>query len=468
MSGGPFVTDDEKGLNGLSPKVDETTRLATRSKSEQHINMDKSMENGNLADNAAGKLTRTLSLGNHTITMEEVAPQQSAIVGKEDERSWMATLNIFSSKRTEQVDRKLPRSIRRYYKQQNELIKAYEQASDPDGIEIINVGDQRRKQAALLAKVSFACNFVLLVGKIAAAVMSGSLSVITSVIDSAVDLVSGALMWCSGRAVKKRDPYNYPQGRTKLEPIAIVVLSVVMALASFQMILQAVEKIIGFAVYDTQDKPPEVNMTEIICTSRENVSDYVIDEGPSRPDFGIDSIVICLITIVVKLVLFLVCRRVPSPSTQALAQDHRNDVLSNSVAVACGLIGAKLWKYADSIGAILISIYIIASWFITGWRQIKMLTGHTARPEFLKKITWIAVSHSHKITHIETVRAFHFGNNFLVEVDIVLPKTMALLEAHDIGETLQAKLEKLEDVERAFVHLDYDIEHDPGTEHKAV
>ena len=28
--------------------------------------------------------------------------------------------------------------------------------------------------------------------------------------------------------------------------------------------------------------------------------------------------------------------------------------------------GAKYWKYADPIGAIVISIYIIISWFITG------------------------------------------------------------------------------------------------------
>lgn len=100
--------------------------------------------------------------------------------------------------------------------------------------------------------------------------------------------------------------------------------------------------------------------------------------------------------------------------------------------------------------------------------QIKMLTGHTARPDFLKRITWIALNHHPNITHIDTVRAFHFGNNFLVEIDIVLPEDMNLREAHDIGETLQAKLERLDDVERAFVHVDYEASHDPTTEHKVV
>ena len=71
--------------------------------------------------------------------------------------------------------------------------------------------------------------------------------------------------------------------------------------------------------------------------------------------------------------------------------------------------------------------------------QIKMLTGHTARPDFLKKITWLALNHHAEVKLIDTVRAFHFGNNFLVEVDIVLEETMNLRKAHDIGESLQVR-----------------------------
>jgi hypothetical protein len=36
-----------------------------------------------------------------------------------------------------------------------------------------------------------------------------------------------------------------------------------------------------------------------------------------------------------------------------------------------------------------------------------------------------------------------------------------LWESHDIGESLQIKLEKLVNVERAFVHVDYETSHKP-------
>ncbi|CAG2200205.1 Metal tolerance protein 9,Metal tolerance protein 10,Metal tolerance protein 11,Metal tolerance protein 5,Metal tolerance protein 7,Metal tolerance protein 4,Metal tolerance protein 3,Metal tolerance protein 6,Putative metal tolerance protein C3 [Mytilus edulis] len=198
--------------------------------------------------------------------------------------------------------------------------------------------------------------------------------------------------------------------------------------------------------------------------------------GDSKPPtVDIATIVITASAIVIKFVLWLVCRRIKTPTVQALALDHRNDVLSNAVALVCGYVGSqelldktgeKGLIYVDPIGAIVISIYIIINWWITGYGQIKMLTGHTAKPDFLKKLTWICVNHHPKVQYVDTVRAFHFGNNFLVEVDIVLPEDMTLKEAHDIGEPLQQKLERLKEVERAFVHLDYEFEHNPLTEHK--
>lgn len=46
-----------------------------------------------------------------------------------------------------------------------------------------------------------------------------------------------------------------------------------------------------------------------------------------------------------------------------------------------------------------------------------------------------------------------------MEIDIILPPHIELHEAHDIGEALQNALERMENVERAFVHLDYNSNH---------
>ena len=85
-----------------------------------------------------------------------------------------------------------------------------------------------------------------------------------------------------------------------------------------------------------------------------------------------------------------------------------------------------------------------------------MLTGFTASSEFINMLTWVILNHDDRIIYIDDVKAFHFGSKYFVEVDIVLPETMAIRESHDIGETLQIKLERLDQIERVFVHVDYE------------
>ena len=102
------------------------------------------------------------------------------------------------------------------------------------------------------------------------------------------------------------------------------------------------------------------------------------------------------------------------------------------------------------------------TWKKTFFENLSALIGRTAPPEFLAKLTYLIWNHHKDIKHIDTVRAYTFGSDqYFVEVDIVLPQYMVLSKAHDIGETLQVKLEQLPEVERAFVHMDYEYTHKP-------
>ncbi|KAG0013765.1 hypothetical protein BGZ80_010870 [Entomortierella chlamydospora] len=98
--------------------------------------------------------------------------------------------------------------------------------------------------------------------------------------------------------------------------------------------------------------------------------------------------------------------------------------------------------------------------------QIQLIVGKTADPAFLKKLTYIALTHHPKILQVDTCTAYHAGNNLFVEVDVVMAPETPLIESHDISEGLQIKLESLPNVERAFVHVDYETSHAP--EHRKL
>src|SRR5690242_1265569 len=53
----------------------------------------------------------------------------------------------------------------------------------------------------------------------------------------------GFIIWLSTRAVSKRDPYEYPRGRSQIEPLAVVVTSVIMAVAAILILIQSIERL---------------------------------------------------------------------------------------------------------------------------------------------------------------------------------------------------------------------------------
>ena len=53
------------------------------------------------------------------------------------------------------------------------------------------------------------------------------------------------------------------------------------------------------------------------------------------------------------------------------------------------------------------------------------------------------------------------GPGYIVEVDIVMNPDVTLRYAHDVSQLLQDKLELLPNVERAYVHVDYESTHAP-------
>eukprot|EP00030_Apusomonadida_sp_AF-17_P005951 a676835_141.p1 GENE.a676835_141~~a676835_141.p1 ORF type:complete len:427 (-),score=160.62 a676835_141:13-1263(-) len=327
----------------------------------------------------------------------------------------------------------LPSRIGSYYRNQNSLLDMMRLAEFP-------VEQESQDEQSRLAVVkwtvyaSFGCNIALLLIKSYAAIASRSLSVIASMVDSVLDLLSGLIMFFTERAIQKRDPYKYPVGRRRLEPLGIIVFASVMGTAALQIISSSVQSLVARSK-DLNLKTP--------------------------------TLVILGLVIFTKASLFAWCRIIGrrSPMVAALSTDHIMDVLTNSVAVVMVLLAfyvKALW-WCDGVGAIILALWIIRTWFSKGYEHLVMMAGRAAPLSFVNKITYLAYQH-HKDVVVDTVRAYHVGLHYVVEVDIMLPRETPLHVAHDIGENLERKIEALDEVERAFVHIDHETDHKP--EHK--
>ena len=113
------------------------------------------------------------------------------------------------------------------------------------------------------------------------------------------------------------------------------------------------------------------------------------------------------------------------------------------------------------MGAIILSVLIAFLWLRTAYSEFQLLIGVTAETAFLQHITYISMTHSPLIVSLDTVRAWHSGPRLIVEVDVVVEPNMTVQASHDVAEALQMKLESLPDVERCYVHIDYETSHAP-------
>jgi hypothetical protein len=147
-----------------------------------------------------------------------------------------------------------------------------------------------------------------------------------------------------------------------------------------------------------------------------------------------------------------------SASIAALAQDSLNDMISDVAALIAIVIVVQVpsaW-WVDPMTAMLISVFLIYTWVRTGREHVIGLVGYSANKTQLAQITYLAMNHDARVLQVDTVRAYFVGLRLLVELDIVLPAARPLREAHDIGEALQLDVEKLDFVEHASVHLEYE------------
>jgi len=286
---------------------------------------------------------------------------------------------------------------------------------------------------------SWLLNWLLLIVKAICVWLSSSKSVTAALVDSVVDLASQAVLSLADRYIGRHSP-DYPVGRSRLEALSVLACASIMIMASIEVI-------------------------------QFSIADIIEGVNGTLPDLQVDIYfyVILGTGIFLKLLLYIyskwVSLFVASDSLEALIEDHFNDVISNSAAILTASIAfyyRTVWWF-DPVGAIVISLVIIGRWISMMGEQVKKIVGHTAPQKFIEEVEDIARKHDIRLA-VDCTRAYHFGARYNVEMEIVLPGKMTVMESHDIALALQHKIEGLEDVERAFVHVDHQ-ERD-GLEHK--
>lgn len=91
--------------------------------------------------------------------------------------------------------------------------------------------------------VNFAANAILLAGKIAVVASVPSMSVLASLVDALLDFLSTVIVWLTTFLISRQDQYRYPVGRRRLEPLGVLVFSVIMITSFVQVAIESVSRL---------------------------------------------------------------------------------------------------------------------------------------------------------------------------------------------------------------------------------
>lgn len=166
-------------------------------------------------------------------------------------------------------------------------------------------------------------------------------------VDAALDFLSTIIVWTTTWLIGRQDQYKYPVGRRRLEPLGVLVFSIIMVTSFVQVALEAISKL-------ASDDHEVIELT-------------------------IPAIAIMFSTIVIKGLCWLWCRLVRNSSVQALAADAMTDMIFNAGSIVFPIVGfyAGIW-WLDALGGLLLSMVVIFTWSHSAGEHIKNLTGFSA------------------------------------------------------------------------------------------
>lgn len=283
----------------------------------------------------------------------------------------------------------------------------------------------RLEKKATVASSSVATLLVFI--KLSVGILSGSVAVLASAIDSLLDLVISLFNYFALHNAEKDPDDKFHFGRSKLEPLAAVIEGTIISLSALFILYEAIAKFIH---------PKEMQYMQ--------ASIYVM---------------IASVVITGALVLFLnyVAKETNNMVIKTDALHYKTDLYSNgAVLLAIIIVNYTGQEIVDAILGVGIAIYMIYSAIPIMKEGILMLLDVALDKEDLDKIKTI-ITQEPEITNYHYLRTRISGSHIFISFHAVFNPDISLYDAHTIADKVEAKIKELFDDDKKLhiiIHMD--------------
>lgn len=281
---------------------------------------------------------------------------------------------------------------------------------------------ERFKQTKIVGIVGILGNVFLVIIKGIIAIITHNQAMMSDAANSAGDIFASAMTFIGNKISSVPKDENHDFGHGKAEYVSSLFISLVMMLTAMVLIKNSIISL--------------VNGVEFI--------------------FSWYLIVVCIITIITKLSLYLytkiISKKFDNILLIATMKDHRNDCVVTTFTLISIILGKFGIFWFDSITSIGIAIWI----FITGLKLAKesfnVLMDEAMSEETRNAIINI-INQNKEVKNIDLLNSKPVGYKYTINIIIDLDGNMSTFKSHEIADKIEREVCKLPNIYSVTVHV---------------
>jgi ferrous-iron efflux pump FieF len=263
----------------------------------------------------------------------------------------------------------------------------------------------------------------LIVVKLAAWYVTGSVGLLASLVDSVMDSIASLINLFAIRYSLQPADEEHRFGHGKAEPLAGLVQAAFIAGSAIFLIFHAIDRL-------------------------------RLAQPLERVGVGVGVMILAIVmTLILLAIQRYVIHKTDSTAIRADSLHYATDLLTN-VSILLALYLTTLgWTWADPVFAIAVAIYIFYSAFHIGHDSFQQLMDRELPADILEKILATAMSHI-EVTGTHELRTRQSGQTRFVQLHLELDEEMSLKRAHEIADEVEAEIKAFLPGAEVLIHQD--------------
>ncbi len=262
--------------------------------------------------------------------------------------------------------------------------------------------------------VATSLSFVLAVVKLVVGVMSGSVALLASAMDSIMDMFVSIFNYLALKISDKKPTDEFSYGYGKIEAIVASLEGLLVFGSGLFILYEGIKKFI----------------------TKESVTHLSLSIGTMIFSLFIVSIIVYFLSYVVKKTDNLVIK--------GDLLHYKTDLFSNSaVLLSLGIIYFTNYYWIDALFGVIIGIYIIKESIELIKEGVEVLLDVSLPKEEVEKIIEV-IKNDKDVEDYHFLKTRHAGKFKFVEVHLVLGRDKSLMEAHVISDRVEEKIKAID------------------------